>query len=300
MASFQVKNTPPLLTQLIALETPRHFLLNGLLIGPCRPKTIFIYIHGLSNSLFSQKELTTSLVTATSAVLVFDNRGHNIISRVRRLNSRLVKGYQSSLMGAAHEIFVDCVDDIDGAVSFARRQGAQQIFLIGHSTGCQKSIYYLAQRPRSLVKGAILMAPMSDFADVKTNSVAYQKALRLARKLVKTGRKHDLMPSSVWSNLVDAQRFLSLHTPESSEEIFSYASKRQPKILQKTNKPLLVLLAEEDQFRDRPITEIAAWFKAALNKKKAQVRIIKGVGHNFFPQYRAVKKLIQDWTKKIN
>jgi len=300
MALFKVQNSARISAQMVAIETPRHFLLNGLLLGPARPQTIYIYLHGLSSTLFSQKELTTSLVSADTSVLVFDNRGSGIISRVPRLNARLAKGYKTHLIGAVHEIFTDCVDDLDGAVLFARRQGVKRIFLVGHSTGCQKSIYYLAKRPSSAVKGAVLLAPMSDFADVDTSSVAYQRALSLAHKLVKAGKKHELLPLTVWPRLVDAQRFLSLHTPGSIEEIFSYATGRRPVLLEKVNKPLFVLLAEQDEFRDRPIKEIAAWFKTALNKKRAEVGIIKGVRHHFFPQQAAVRKLIIGWAKKIN
>lgn len=300
MARFKIQDSARVSSQMVAFETPRHFLLNGLWLGARRLQTVYIYVHGLSSTLFSQKELTTSLVSADTGVLVFDNRGSGIISRVPRLNARLAKGYKTHLVGAVHEIFTDCVDDLDGAVSFVRRQGAKRIFLVGHSTGCQKSIYYLAKRPRSVIKGAVLLAPMSDFADIDTSSASYKKALNLARRLVKAGKKHELLPLSVWPKLVDAQRFLSLHTPDSIEEIFSYATGRRPVLLEQVNKPLLVLLAEQDEFRDRPIKEIAAWFKAALNKKQADIGIIQGVRHNFFPRQAAVKKLITSWAKEIN
>jgi pimeloyl-ACP methyl ester carboxylesterase len=301
MPLVKIKNSRSLPAQLVTIQTPKRYLLNGLWLGPRRPKTVFIFLHGLSGSLFSRSELTSSLVDSNTSVLIFNNRGSGIISGVRRASANSKKSGKYHLAGMAYEVFTECVDDIDGAVLYARRLGAKRIFLIGHSTGCQKSIYYLAKRPRSAVKGVILLAPMSDYADAELEAgpAVYQRALALARRLVKTGKKHELLPLTIWPKLIDAQRFLSLYTPDSAEEIFSYASGRKPTLLNKAKRPLFVLLAEEDEFRDRPIKEIAAWFKAALAKQKAETSIIKGVGHNFAPRHLAVKRVIGKWTEKI-
>jgi pimeloyl-ACP methyl ester carboxylesterase len=283
--------------RLVTIKTPSDLLLPGLLFGPVRPRTIFIYLHGLSGSVFSQSDLTASLVDRQTAVLAFNNRGSGVISLFRRLQQRSVKGYQSQVLGVTHEVFTDCLDDLDGAVAYARRLGAQNIFLLGHSTGCQKSVYYLAHRPRTAVTGAVLLAPLSDYSTVyqTADRKTYRRAVAYARRLVKAGKPHELLPAKIWPLIYDAQRFLSLYTPESQEEIFTYASGRQPNLLHKIKKPLLVLLAEQDPFRDRPTTEIAAWFKTALAKQKAAVKIIGGVGHNFAPRHLAVRNAIAKW-----
>jgi pimeloyl-ACP methyl ester carboxylesterase len=288
--------------RIITIQTPQRFLLNGLWFGPLRPQTVFIYLHGLSGSVFYQSELAASLAGRQTAVITFNNRGSNIISGVRRLDPRSAQGYKYYACGMAHEVFTDCVDDIDGAVAYARRLGARRIFLLGHSTGCQKSIYYLNQRLRTAVTGAILLAPMSDYATVgqEADPATYRRALAIARRLVKAGQPHELLPTGAWPEIYDAQRFLSLYTPESKEEIFSYASGRKPAALQRIKQPLLVLLAGQDPFGDRPMAEIAAWFKAALVKQRAEVGIIKGVGHSFSPRQSAVRQAIKRWVEKIN
>lgn len=284
--------------EVIQITTPRKYLLDGLLLGNKKARTIYIFIHGLGGSLFSQMELAHSLVTSKRAVLVFNNRGFGTINRVRRINRREQKGYESITAGASYEVFSDCVDDLDGAVNWAKRVGAKKIILVGHSTGCQKSVYYLKKRPKSPVSGAVLLAPMSDLADMvlNTSKREYQKLIFLAKKMVKDKKAFSLMPSNLWTMPITAQRFLSLFSAASSEEIFSYASLKKPLILQAVKKPLLVVLAGDDEHRDRPISDIALWFKETLAKREAQVVVVNGAPHNFFGYMLKLKKAITKWS----
>lgn len=280
----------------IKLETPRHFLLSGLWLGPDKPRRVFIFIHGLGGSIFSRHELFEFLVDPQTAVLTFNNRGSGLVNGLKKVKSG--KSFYQGLGGVAHEIFTDCVDDIDGAVSFASLAGVKEIYLIGHSTGCQKSIYYLAKRPKSLVRGAVLLAPVSDYSALmkEIDISKYRRALAAAKRLVSKKNPHGLLPDSVWEGIIDAQRFLSLYTPDSLEEIFSYASDRFPSTLRQVKKPLLVILAGQDRYHDRPATDLAAWFNQVLSDRPAQIGIIDEVDHDFSPAFAALAKSIKRWT----
>jgi hypothetical protein len=107
------------------------------------------------------------------------------------------------------------------------------------------------------------------------------------------------MPKNIWEYTLDAQRFLSLYTPESVEEIFTYASGKDPKILRQAGKPLLTILAAEDEFCDRPIKEIADWFKENMVGKKCETKIIKESFHNFSGHESKINRFIKNWIAKI-
>lgn len=281
----------------VSLETPKHILLNGLYLGPDKPRRLFIFVHGLSGSIFSRHELITLLVDGQTGVLTFNNRGSGVINGLKRKQG--AKAVFSGPAGSGQEVFTDCVDDLDGAVCFARQQGVQEIYLVGHSTGCQKSVYYLSRRPKSPVKGAVLLAPVSDFASLETEGVtreAYRRALLAASRLVKQRQPHTLLPAGLWRSPIDAQRFLSLYTPDSAEEIFCYASARRPVTLRKVAKPLLIALAGNDQYHDRPAGEIAAWFQESLVGREADIVIIDGVEHGFGPEYSGLARMIKTWA----
>lgn len=267
--------------QPIRFLTPKKFQLDGLWFFAPKSRQAVIFIHGLGGTMF-WPNLVYKLANRKTSVLTFNNRGHDKISSARRLDKNGKTG--KILAGSAHEIFTDCVDDIAGAVDFCRRQGFRKIVLVGHSTGCQKSIYYLAKTKRKKqITKVVLLCPVSDYADaIKFNRPAVKRAEKVARGLIRVGKKHQLLPPRVWPNLHDAQRFLSLFTPESKEEIFCYATpSRRPITLQKVKVPMLLVFAEKDEYLDRPLTEIVMWFEEKLAGKNASIKIIKGANHHF-------------------
>lgn len=279
----------------VDIVTPNKFVLNGLWFGSKRAGTVVIVVHGLGSSLWKSLflSLATGLARKGTAVLAFNNRGHDRISRHYRAGST---GSKRAWAGGAMEVFTDCVDDIQGAVNFARRQGAKRVFLVGHSTGCQKSVYWAYKKKRGGVKGIILMAPLSDFSvairDDKNGRLA--RATKYARALVRRGKKHELLPQSLWPALDSAQRFISLYTPDSIEEMFTYAQpKKIPRIFQSVRVPTLAIFAGNDEFADRPAKRIAAWFEGNARAKHFKTLIVSSATHSFRGAEKIVGRAIQ-------
>ena len=295
------KNTrPEAMKPCFAVEiiTPKKYILDGFWFGPLCPKRVFVFIHGLGSSAFRYHQLVALWVDKKTAVMTFNNRGHDKIAKLRRLVGAK-KSHVSILAGQAHEVFTDCADDIQGAVNFVKKQGAKEIYLAGHSTGCQKSVYYGSKKSDKAVKGLILLAPMSDYsiAVMMNKNQKLARAVKIARGMAWAGKKHDLMPRNICEDVIDAQRFLSLYTLDSAEEIFCYSQPRKnPVALKKIKLPMLVMLAEKDEYGDRPAEKIAAWFGKYINAKSA-VKIIPGVTHGFTGGEKRVTGLVRGWIK---
>lgn len=279
-------------TNIIEIQTPKKFLLNGFWFGPKNPSTAIIWIHGLASSAFSKLGIVEKLVGRDTAVITFNNRGSATVNRTRKINPKKKGGMEYVLSGGAHEVFTESIDDIQGAIDFARKQGAKKIFLAGHSTGAQKSAYFAAKKGKS-VSGIILLAPMSDYAGaVKEDAKALKDGVKAARMLVAAGKGTTIVPGW-WT---DAQRFLSLYNGESAEEVFPYAFLgRVPTTYRAVKVPMLVLLPEEDEYRDRPMREIAAWFAKEQRSKRFGIEIFKGADHSFTGKEMAVAKTIREW-----
>lgn len=274
------------------IPTPKGVLLNGLWFGPKKPRRLVIWVHGLGSSAFTKLDIVDRLIDAHTAVLTFNNRGHEKISRLR--TARASKSRRS---GAAHEVFTDCIDDIEGAINFAKRT-ARHIYLAGHSSGCQKSAYWAAKRGRG-VRGIVLLAPVSDYSaeSMAQGTRTLEKAERVARRFVRDGRKHELLPESIWKWpwIADAQRFISLYSGKSAEEIFTYwDEKRNPAILKKIRKPILVLLAEKDEYAKGLTPRMADWFRRSI-RAKHHVAVIQGAPHSF----RGSEKLVAREIRKF-
>lgn len=246
----------------IEIVTPKKVRLNGLLFGTSKPKRVVILVHGFSSSVFGKQVLAEKLSDKATSVVVFNNRGHDVISNITRGKSTRFLG------GAAHEIFTECVDDIDGALTFAAGLGAKEIFVGGSSTGCQKSVYWRTHTrhpKRALVKGLILLAPVSDRAayDKEMGEATVRRAIAKARALVKNGKANDLLPSSVFPLTLDAQRTLSLLELSSDEEIFTYTQPEvTPQTFQSVRVPMMVVWARNDEYNAHPIDTIRRWFEA--------------------------------------
>ena len=132
------------------------------------------------------------------------------------------------------------------------------------------------------MKGIVLLGPLSDYAIALAEDTKgrLKKSIAHARKLVRSDKPHELMPKALGPWFVcDAQRFLSLYTPESAEDTFPYGQKKNPKLMNSVNVPTLVLLAGADEHGDRPAKKIGAWFEKHLRKGK--VVIIPRVEHSF-------------------
>lgn len=290
--------------RLAKIITPNKFSLNGLWFGSENAKRTIIFVHGLTGSAFSTLKIISKLTDKDTSALTFSNRGSAKISKIKKLDSRNKKGAKSYIAGEAHEIFTDCVDDIQGAVNLVNSLGINEIFLIGHSTGSQKSIYYLSRSVnQKKVKGVILLSPLSDYADfIKNTEPKLAKKLQnIARYLVDKNTPHQLMPIDLWPEIHDAQRFLSLYTPNSHEEIFCYAQKgKTPVTFRKVRIPILTILGEKDEHRDRPISKIANWFKKMGGSKNMTIKIIKNTMHGFDSQEEEVIKIISSWINNLS
>jgi len=263
----------------VEITTPKKFLLRGLWFGAKRPRRMIIFVHGLGGSAFSMRKVVDTLVDQRTAVLTFNNRGHEGIAALRKKYPSRSLRYGG---GAAHEVFTECVDDIQGAINFVRKAGVREIYLAGHSTGCQKSMYWAYKKGGKGINGIFLFAPISDWA-AEMNRKGKKKILQataIARALVRKGRKHALLPEGSWHEVIDAQRFLSLYTPDSPEEIFSYAQPhKNPRVLKSIRKPVLVLWAGKDEYMDRSAKDIARWFEKHI--RNGETIIIPGVKHSF-------------------
>jgi alpha-beta hydrolase superfamily lysophospholipase len=284
---------------LVEIETPKKYLLNGVWFGPKKPKRVVIWIHGLTGSLFSTKDLRDSILKADIAILSFNNRGFGKVNTIKRKVGGKLK---SVLGGSAHEVFTDCVDDIQGAVNFCRKAAVKEIYLAGHSTGCQKAVYWASKKGKN-VEGIILLSPVSDHAAAAKDYTKSKliKAVKHAQKLVRAGKKHELMPKHLlthWS-FDDAQRFLSLYTPDSKETIFPYEQKGKiPRTLRLVKIPTLVLWAEHDEYADRTAKEIASWFAQNI-RSPHNVVIVPKANHQFKGQERKVAAEIRKFIKDI-
>jgi alpha-beta hydrolase superfamily lysophospholipase len=280
----------------IEIVTPKKVVLNGLWFGSRTPKRVIVWVHGLNSSAFSKLAIVDELVDASTAVVTFNNRGHDMLSRLVRVGSK-----KRRLGGGGAETFAECKDDIDGVINFVRSKKVKEVYIAGHSTGCQKAVYWASKSKKSpVVRGIKLLAPVSDYAAAFANygEATMRAKVAYARAMARTGKGSELMPLAVWSDEVTtADRFLSLYTPESVEEIFSYTNPARKSILRGVSLPVLAFFAERDEYAGAPLPSILSWFDASIRSPRKRLCVIPSVRHSFAGGEALVAKEIKKWYK---
>jgi len=303
---------PVLLTR---VKTRDYIILDGIAVLPRRRSdTALIWIHGLGSN-FSRgqtlmKELSEQCVKNCIAYFKFNTRGHDVVNR----DAPDGKGLQ----GAGFEKFEDCVLDIRAMIAYARAQGYKKIILAGHSTGANKSLYYLYKTRDPAVKGLLLLGPVSDIAAgrKKFGAAGLSRGVALATKLAKKDPRA-LMPLSY--GIFSAQRFLSMFCQGATENIFPYLDPAAEwKALKSIRVPLCVIFGERDEYLDpvrspsrrrrddrrlRRLTSNGAQklidiFRAnARWTKSFSSAIIKSANHGFEKKEKQLADAIIRWIK---
>lgn len=236
---------------LTKIKTKDGIILDGIAVLPRRPSdTALIWIHGLGSSFARGqtliKELSGQCSRADIAYFKFNTRGHDVVNR------NAIKG--DGLYGAGFEKFEECIADIRAMIAYARHLGYRKIILAGHSTGANKSLYYLSKylsktKDRS-VKGLMLLGPVSDIAAGRTKfgAAGLARGVALAQKL---SRKNPaaLMPLSY--GISSTARFLSMFRAGTDEDTFPYLTPHADwKALRSIRVPLAVIIGERDEYLD--------------------------------------------------
>ncbi len=295
---------PVLLTK---IKTSDGITLDGIYIPPKRKSKIaLIYLHGLTSKFYSGqtfiKELASRCRKTGVAYLKFNSRGHDIVTEEGPKEKKP--------LGTAFEDFSDCIFDIQSLIRYARKLGYKRIVLSGHSTGANKVLYYLYKTRDSSVKGLILLAPVSDTVyEQKKLGKKFWPILKEVRKLSRDPRrKHLLLPPELFTKhgvkppLLNAERYLSLFSPGSKEDVFPYGNKNAGwKELRSIRIPLLIMVGTKDQYLDRPATEVITTFhKNAIRAQSFRGVAIKNAGHSLITKEKAFAEVIVSWIKKLN
>lgn len=100
---------------------------------------------------------------------------------------------------------------------------AQEFCLVGHSTGCQDTVYFLGHAAPELcdkVRVVALQAPVSDREHASIHD-GHGDALRLAQTLVHDGKGDEMMPRIAFWAPITAQRFVDLNEKGGTDDFFS-------------------------------------------------------------------------------
>jgi pimeloyl-ACP methyl ester carboxylesterase len=288
--------------QLCRTMTADGLELQGFMASPEGGKPIggVIHVHGLAGN-FYENRFVDSVAAAVAArdlcFLTINTRGRDYLSDFICEKPDGTKTY--SQIGGIHEVFEDCLADIDAWVGFLRAGGTRRIVLQGHSHGALKVAYYLFRRPDPGIAGLILLSPSDDFGCQRARiGERFDEALQVARRMVGGGKGRDLMPEAYFHYPVSANTYLDIFDEGSKLRMFnlSRTDSREFKELGSIGLPVLALVGSVDEaFLDTP----AAYLEQMRAEMKATPDfsgyVIEGAPHNYLDFEEDVAERIGAW-----
>ncbi|MDP3948800.1 MAG: DUF1749 domain-containing protein, partial [bacterium] len=188
-------------------------------------------------------------------------------------------------------------------ISFCRKRGYKNIFLFGHSTGANKSAYYILKKHARGLSGIGLLGPMSDIPAMKKElGRKYKKALETAGKMVRRGKGNELLPMTMTNDkFYTAARFWSIAREGANEDTFPYYdSRRKFRWAKNVRLPVLVLIGSKEQHADRPVPEIMEAFRRQIPAKYFSGKIIKGADHGFRKKEKELGREMTKWISSVS
>ena len=265
-------------------------------------KRAILFIHGLTSTFYAPIQLLEKVVSQCEkegyGFAAFNNRGHDLIAGIKKVDPLEDKGYSRVNGGAGDEKFEECIYDIDAGIDFLIGQKYSEIILVGHSTGATKVCYYAARKQNKYVKGVVLLSPLSDRL-VPTNPEKRRNDLLKINRLIYSKRGDELLLGYHFFPLTP-KRYVSLFTLHSNEDMFDYGDPHptmKPYI--QITKPLLVVFGGADESADRPVEQIKNIFDSYARSKTYTSIIITDALHSFGGKEAEVTRVILRWVSKI-
>lgn len=282
--------------ELVKFTTRDGLVLDGFLhrSGSGNRKAI-ISVFGMTSNFFSPRRAEALCAASKGSgfdVFLPNNRGMGSVN-----SFHYVKGGKRAFMGTAMERFEDCVYDIDGAVRFMRTLGYNTIILQGHSTGCQKVVYYCSKKRDPMVKGIVLLAPDDDYNVARKElGKRFGSAVRTAREMVRRGHGGEMTPT--WVSYYTARRFLSYADPKNAEaRVFNYNSLM--KEFGSIRLPILAVFGSRDEGAVLPVKRLLDILEEKTSSKSFGRLVIKGGDHVFWGKEDEVARDVIAWAKGL-
>lgn len=285
------------LTEIVTKDKLIH---QGIYFEPKKKiKRAILFVHGLTSTFYGQLALYDAILEECGEIGVgfaaFNNRGHDLIAGIKKVDPSVGKGYTRVSGGAGCEKFEECIFDIDAGIDFLVGQGYSEIILVGHSTGASKACYYAGTIRNNKVLSVILLSPVSDRLDPAQDKETLPKKLRFMKKLIADGRGDEVLIGYHFFPCTP-KRFLSLYAPLSNEDVFDYGDRHpELKVFSQIKMPLLVVLGDKDEFLDRPVENVMREYDSHAQAKTYKSIVVKNALHSYGGHEKEVARHIAEW-----
>lgn len=274
--------------------------LHGLLYEPdTGTKSVLVHVHGMGGNFYENKFLdfvAKKLTDDGFAFCVFNNRGCEFLKDTYRI----VDGKEPEMVrvGTTYEKFEDSLLDIKASIDFVEERGFSDVHLSGHSLGCPKVAYYMAETSDSRVKSLLLLSPSDMLGLVRANKEQFEKEITEAKRLVADNKGDMILSEWVWGEYpVSASTYLSLFDDNAKDAIFNFHNpKDKLETLEKITVPTYAVMGSKDDALVVSIEETFSRLEAALTSSpKKKTEILGDANHDYRGHEQEIANAVAGW-----
>jgi pimeloyl-ACP methyl ester carboxylesterase len=278
--------------------------LHGLLYEPDeQTNSVLVHVHGMGGNFYENKFLDSiakELTDSGIAFCAFNNRGCEFIKETYKI----VAGKEPEIVrvGTAYEKFEDSLFDIDAFITFVQNQGYSDIHLSGHSLGCPKVAYYIAETQDMRVKSMALLSPSDMLGLVRSKIEQFEKEIHEAEDLVSLGNGDQLLSQWVWGEYpLSANTYLSLFADDAKDAIFNFHNPSDTlEVLNKIKVPTYAVMGRKDDALVIGIEEtFSRLTKALTNSPKVETEILGEANHGYRGHESELAQALKGWLQSV-
>lgn len=277
--------------------------LHGLLYEPDQStKSVLVHVHGMGGNFYENKFLdfvAKKLTDDGFGFCVFNNRGCEFLKDTYRI----VDGKEPEMVrvGTTYEKFEESLLDIKAFIDFVKERGFSNIHLSGHSLGCPKAAYYMAEKNDERIKSLLLLSPSDMLGLVRSNKEQFEKEITEAKKLVAENKGDTILSEWVWGEYpVSAGTYLSLFDDNAKDAIFNFHDPEDKlETLGKITVPTYAVMGTKDDALVVSIEETFSRLETALTSSpKKRTEVLGDANHDYRGHEQEIANAVAGWLSE--
>ena len=264
---------------------------------------ILISIHGMATNCIKRRDevIAEKVNKQCIDVLVFNNRGHDIVNTIKKENNE-----KSELAGTAFEEISECYEDILGAINYALSKNYQEIYLMGHSLGSTKTIYFynkLLKEKNDILK-KIKAVILLSLVDIPLAFQVYLKekfpsAVTYAKNMKKENMENILMPEGSFIHPISVRTFLRYAVENQDINFARFSDKEFDfKEINNIKVPLFMRWGNNKELIIQQADELCNFLKNKITNPNLDIDFIDGADHSYNEKEEILADEISNFLKK--
>ena len=263
---------------------------------------VLISIHGMATNCIKERDekIAVKVNELNIDFFAFNNRGHDIVNYIKKENQE-----KQELAGTTYEEISESYNDIVGAINYATNHGYEEIYIMGHSLGCTKTIYtynkLIEEKTLEKIKGIILLS----LVDIPLALQVYLKddfpvMVTYAKNMKKEKMENQLMPEESFIHPISVKTFLRYAIENKDIDFAKFSDKNYDyKEINNIKVPLFMRWGNDRELIIQKADELCEMLKEKIKNDKLDIGYIEGANHSYTGKEEILANEIQNFLREI-